>query len=309
VQPADHITSPSVAVFAQTIMVAGFEIVDFDRFEHHAVCHCTRSDQFDCKIRYLFCITDRDSFPLEVIHEWEREANSTGSALVFVATQAAAGVLSWNQFVESLGGAVPSWRALSATYANDLHILSRNQLPAGVAGEAWFLFEQAVADGFEFILGRRVRRLGGLKRGKDVPDSICLTPDSAVLVLDAKASATEFSITKPELRPLEDYVRSQATKQTGQPRLGAAILIAQRFLQEREKLVDECARFQADTSTPLCLLTVESLLQLVSLSADHPTMRNAVSWRQVFCRNGIANPKMLKDELLRAKDVRMSRGD
>ena len=51
-----------------------------------------------------------------------------------------------------------------------------------------------------FCFGRRVRRLGAVKRGQKVSDMIALIPEGSVLVVDAKATSTSFNAAVSELR-------------------------------------------------------------------------------------------------------------
>ena len=295
-----------VPTFAQTLTVAGFVIKAFNRYEAYAVCRAMRRDRLDAEVQYLFALTDRDNYDTDTVEDLNREALREARVLVLIAKNSSSNVLDWNSFFGRLGGAVPSWRALSENYPADIRTLATNSLPAGYVGEAWFLFENAVADGFEFLLGRRVRRLGGARRGKDLPDSICLTPDQTVLVLDAKASASAYSVNKTDLRPLEDYVRRQRLSQQGQPPVGAALIVASAYKQTSADLLDECMRFQADTAAPLCLLTVDSLLAHIALVKSEPATRNGVHWRQVFCKPGLANVDRLKDEIRKNNLLQMN---
>ena len=98
-------------------------------------------------------------------------------------------------------------------FGQHLEAASKNELPAAMAGEPWRLFEDLVADGVEFCFGRRVNRLGAHKRGKKVSDMVAPLPDFNVIVIDAKATGTEFDASWPSLRALVEYVNKQKERQ------------------------------------------------------------------------------------------------
>jgi len=52
--------------------------------------------------------------------------------------------LGWQEFLDVLGGAVPAWRVLTDEFVQHLAVASKNELPPGMKGEAWRLFEELV---------------------------------------------------------------------------------------------------------------------------------------------------------------------
>ena len=137
--------------------------------------------------------------------------------------------LGWTEFLEVMGGAVPSWKALTDEYLEHLQKASKNEIPSGLTGEAWWIFESLVADGLEFCFGRRVNRLGGQRRGQRVSDMVAPLPDFSVVVVDAKASGPGFDANAGSLRALAEYVNKQKQRQQG----GGDVVAALRPIFER----------------------------------------------------------------------------
>jgi hypothetical protein len=205
--------NPNVALAARTLLLAGYAIENSRRQPTHIEILCHKTSVLASDVRYLIAITEADSFTEPTVQELRRIANREGRSLVLVGSTATELQLGWADFLDALGGAVATWRALASEYESNLLTTSNNKLPDGVSGEAWRLFEDLVADGFELVFGRKVRRMGARKRGQRVSDMITQIPDGAVLVVDAKATAGAFSASISELRPLIEYTRMQRLRQ------------------------------------------------------------------------------------------------
>ena len=65
-------------------------------------------------MRYLVAITEVDSFTEHTVQELRRIAGREGRSLVLVGATATELQLGWADFLDALGGAIPSWRALEA---------------------------------------------------------------------------------------------------------------------------------------------------------------------------------------------------
>jgi hypothetical protein len=167
----------------------------------------------------------------------------------------------------------------------------------GLSGEAWQIFEEAVADGLEFIFGRRVRRLGGRRRGRKTSDMITQTSDCKILIIDAKASSGNYDVGWPELRPLTEYVKNQKIRQRGRLELTAAVLVANHFEQDGERLNELNGEFISETNIPLTFLEVDTMLKIIEQMKQHPTIRNTLRWGRVFCSGGIVKPRLFEQEL------------
>jgi|GEM_PF-932164 hypothetical protein len=224
-------------------------------------------------------------------------AKSEGKVFVVVDRRAGAGRVHWDDFLEALGGAIPTWRALSDEYPNVLKTTSMNKVPIGLSGEAWKIFEDAVADGLEFIFGRRVRRLGGRRPGQIISDMITQTPDHKVLIIDAKASSHNYNVGVAKLRPLTEYVKNQKIRQRGRHELSAAILVANQFEQDNERLNELNGTFLSDTGIPLAFLEVNTLLKIVEKMRQQPILRNTLRWARIFCSGGLVKGRLFEQEL------------
>ena len=237
-----------------------------------------------CTVRYLIVLCEGQTPPQDDLSNIQRDAERTGRLLVLVAQEAGENVLAWSDFLLVMGGAVPMWRALGREYDTALLTLSQNQLPDGVVGEAWRLFEEAVGDGLEFLFGRRVRRLGGAARGSRVADLLAQTPDTRLLVVDSKASGDLFDASWPNLRPLVEYVKRQQTRQRGEIDVSAALVVAPSFKQDATALAGVAGQFLAETRVPAAFLTATTLVRMVQELRDRPRLRTAVNWANLFCQ-------------------------
>jgi len=300
---------PSTAVASRTLITAGFSITNSRRQPTHIEFDCQRPDMFGQAVRYLIVICERDNPPEGDLPNIERAAKQSGRSLVVVCRSGGLTWLSWQEFLQSLGGAVPSWRALGPDYVQVLMESAANKVPAGLSGEAWQIFEDAVADGFEFILGNRVNRLGGRKRGRRVSDMVTLTPDDRVLVLDAKASSAAYNVTWGEIRPLIEYTKGQIARQRGHSDVHGAVLVAKDFSQTQEALRKCSGDFLSDVTVPLAFLKAEALARLVSTFAQEPKLRTSVNWARICCRGGLILQQDVAAELKAAREERYARGE
>lgn len=283
-----------VEVASRTLRAAGYEVFEFQRTYNRAEFRCTISTQLGATVRFLFVFTADNEFKPEELAEFRHVADTQGLALIVVSTAGAEGQVGWPDFLRSLGGAVPSWRALEANYRDALLTASRNRLPAGETGEAWALFEDLVADGLEFALGRKVRRFGGRRRGQKVSDMIAQLPEFDLLVVDAKATENEFDAGWPHLRALVEYVNKQKTRQNGLNKVIAAIIVSSAFQQDSQTLRNASDEFLAATAVPLCFVTASTLASMIESFRQSPHLRNAVRWKAAFVGGLIEEAKVSK---------------
>jgi hypothetical protein len=214
----------------------------------------------------------------------------------------------WDDFVEALGGPVPSWRALNDAYPRALETAALNQLPEGTRGEAWLIFEDLLADGLEFVFGRRVHRMGGRRRTRRVGDIHALTPEERVLVVDAKAAENGFDARWHDLRPLAEYVRRQRARQRGHLEVAGAVIVSSRYRQDAGGLAEVSAQFHAEAQVPLSFMESAFLATVVQTFRERPDLRNAVRWPHILRAGGLVSLDMFERELGEARDERMARG-
>ncbi len=290
----------SVSTATRTLLAAGYEVTDCQRHPQYAEIQCERISKLGPMIRYTFAITDKEAFTSEQIGDIKRIAAGESRAVVLVGGSSNDSNIGWQDFLESMGGAIPSWRALGSEYGQHLRTASRNKLPESFEGEAWQLFEDLVADGLEFILGRRVSRLGGRKRGRLVSDMIAQLPDSRLIVVDVKASGGGFDATWPNLRALAEYVERQKQRQEGHNEVFGAVVVSSVYQQNAEVLNQVSKKFLAETFVALAFLTSDVLADVIELVRNDLTYRNAMQWRLAFS-GGTVQFKAVKEELTRAK--------
>ena len=126
---------------------------------------------------------------------------------------------------------------------------------------------------------------------------ITRTPDDKIMIVDTKASASKFNIGGPELRPLIEYVRKQKIRQNGRLEVSAALIVADQFEQDSERLQELSGEFLAETGLPLSFLEVSTLLKIVAAMGKSPRARNIISWAQIFCSGGVVTPDKFNREL------------
>lgn len=303
-----RIAEPTAAVATRTLVAAGFVITSTQRHRQHIDYRCERLEVLDSLVQYLVSVCQTDEPPGDDVENIRRAALAERRVLVLVARTPGASWMSWRDFLSALGGAVPSWRALGPDYKLTIETAARNRTPSGFAGEGWQVFEDAVGDGLEFILGRRVLRMGGHRRGQAVSDMMTVTPDERLLVIDAKASEDAYTVTVETLRPLAEYVKRQQQRQQGHAEVAGTLLVAASFAQPNTRLSEVSNGFLADTRVPLALLTVDVLLEMIERLRERPDLRNALRWAQVFCRPGLVDVKLFRQELRDAGKERLPRG-
>jgi len=286
-----------VQVATRTLVAAGFIISDFSRGPNHVEYACERKDSFGIPIRYLIAICDTDEPVESDLAYARRAAQQENRVLVLVARTAGDSWLGWDDFIDTLGGAVPTWRALGREYVDIIRTAAKNKKAPELAGEAWQIFEDAVADGLEFIFGHRVKRFGGRRRGQKVCDMITRTPDDKILIVDTKASEKPYSVGGPELRPMREYVKKQKVRQKGRLEVSAALIVADQFEQDAERLQELSGEFLADTGIALSFLEVSTLIGIIDAMVNNARARNIIRWAQHFCAGGIVLTDKFDNEL------------
>lgn len=288
--------SETVAVAARTLVAAGYSIVGVHRQPIHIEFKCDRPSRLGPIVKFLIAITEEPEFTSDQVGEITHAAENQGRAPVFVGSLGAPGQLSWAEFLDVMGGAVPPWRVLSADFGQRLVTASRNELPAGFSGEAWRLFEVLAADAFEFCLGQRVRRMGGKRRGMTVSDIVVVLPDFDVIVVDAKASASGFDAGWDSLRPLAEYVQRQKVRQASGGEVIAALVLSSQFQQDDTRLSGVARQFIGETRTPLCFMKADTLAYLVNQLLKQSDTRATIRWKAVFSE-GLITQTILQKEI------------
>lgn len=302
-----HDVEPKTQTAIRTLIVAGYSIQGCHRQPRHIEIQCERTDILGASIPYLIALTDLDELSEAEISDIRHSAEIQNRILVIVARRPSETSISWEDFTEALGGAVPSWQALSKEYHEALVTSACNKLPKDSTGEAWLIFEDLVADGLEFIFGRRVRRLGGRKRGRAVSDMLAQTPARDVLVVDTKASDKGFDVTWPKLRPLVEYVKRQQIRQQGQVELFGVLLLSSDFQQSDDRLLKLSQQFWGEVRLPISFIDAQVLSNTVNLFRERPHTRNGMRWNQILT-GGRVHLKSVEDELAAVDEERVRNG-
>lgn len=297
----------SLGLLVRTLMAAGYELVEANSQPSHVELFALGHDELGIEASYLFALTDSESYTQDQIEELQTVARSHSSRLVLISRTAGPNSAALDEILTKLGGAIPSWRALTNDYSSRLDALGRNQLPPGEAGEAWQLFEEAVSDGLEFIFGRRVTRLGAKHRGSRVPDCVCSTPDQAVLLVDAKAASSGFDVSADSLRPLKEYAAQQVQVQRGGLALSGCLIVSSVFQQTTDRLTTISGEFLSDVGVPLGFMTTSTLGEMVGVMRDNTRVRNSIRWRRVFCVSGPVILSRLRDEMQVVSQIQLTK--
>jgi hypothetical protein len=251
----------------------------------------------------LLAATDEDGFTDAEIEALEYAAKRERRAIVLVGRDSTDRQLSWTEFLDALGGAVPAWRALTDFFPTWLLEASLNRLPPGQVGEAWRLFEDLVADGLGFVLGRKVLQLGARKRGKAVSDMIAQVPTEELLVVDAKAASGGFDVSRDSLRPLVEYTKRQIVRQRGHHRVLAALVISSSFRQDDDGLNGLARWFLGDVRVPLSFAEARLLVTIVDRLKQRPVLRSALRWDQLLT-GGRIDERLVVEEIAGAGEER-----
>jgi hypothetical protein len=268
-------------VATRTLLLSGFEIENNHRQLTHTEIMCT-APLLTIRVPLTIAITEMDELPESSREQALRAARKAGRNLIVVSALGGTDQLGWKDFLDALGGAVPSWRALGPDYLRDLQTASGNRLPTGQKGEAWKLFEQLVGDGLEFCFARRVRRLGAAKRGSRLSDMIAQIPEGQILVVDAKATETSFDAAIHNLRPLIEYTNNQRIRQRGYNEVLAAIVVSKGFDQDASELASISRTFLAETRVPACFITAAVLGAIIDDLRKRPNLRSGLKWRSLL---------------------------
>jgi hypothetical protein len=291
-----QVASDVVAVATRTLLAAGYAISGVHRQPGHIEFKCERVSRLGPTVQYLIAITNQGKFSEDNASDIAHAAANQNRLAVLVSDSGGADQLSWTEFLDVMGGAVPSWKALTDEYRDHLERASKNEMPSGQIGEAWWVFESLVADGLEFCFGRRVNRLGGQKRGKRVSDMVAPLPDFSVVVVDAKASGSGFDVNVGSLRALAEYVNKQKQRQQGGGDVVAALVLSSGFVQDEQGLAAAARDFLGQTRTPLCFMTARDLWLMVRTLRDKPDIRNCIRWNMLLA-GGLIQPKQIESEI------------
>jgi hypothetical protein len=303
--PNEDQVAPGVSASVRTLLAGGYALdTAAERHPTHIEIRCGKLSVFGVQVQFLIAITDAAEFTTGQMADITRLAAQESRTPVFVGVDATDSQLGWQEFLSALGGEVPSWRAVSSTYATALVIAATNKNPPKTTGEAWLVFEDLVCDGLAFIFGRRAHRLGGRRRGQRVSDIVAVLPTTELIVVDAKASGDGFEANWPALRPLVEYVKKQQQRQQGFNFVYGAAVISSKFGQDQTTLQDLSNQFLAETRIPLAFLTAETLAAITERIQSSTDLRAAIDWKRLFA-GGALLTEAFDREMAKASNERI----
>jgi hypothetical protein len=295
-----------VATFIRTLVGAGLIVKNVTSKPHFLVANAERFDEFGIPANYLFVYCTSGTLSSADCPTVGKLADENHAALVIAGgadQRPASGVLiSKEDLLAKLGGAVSSLLPLEPEYSSQLVTLSLNQLPSGLVGRPDDLFELYVHAGLQFLVRGRVLRYGQERRFEALPDGVVINSSAPLMLYDCKAAASGYEITKQTIRQFADYVRdfhNRYEKYLG--RLHAFLVISSAF-QDIAVLRQRANELYGDSQVPLVCMTAETLAEAVKLFADRPLHRVAVDWRQIFVPAQVELSAVRKQLEARIKD-------
>jgi hypothetical protein len=291
----ENLETPSLSVAIRTLLLSGYEIENNHRQPTHTEILC-RAPLLSVSVPLLIAVTEEDELQEHVMQMLLRVSENSARSLIVVSAAGGRNQLTWRDFLDAFGGAVPSWRALTPEFLAQLGIAAGNALPEGYTGEAWRLFEILVADGLEFCFGRKVRRLGAVRRGSKVSDMLSSLPDGNILVVDAKATSTSFDAAVHNLRPLAEYTAAQRQRQRGYSEVFAALIVSNEFDQDASALLSISREFLSTVGVPACFMTARTLGEIVADLRERPHLRAGIKWKKLFS-GGLVTLKEYESEV------------
>lgn len=279
-------TSPHKPDIVRTLVGAGFTILHAETRPSHLAVLAERTESLGVKARYAIAVgaSAMNSATTAALGRWA-EREGAGLVLVGVADSPPprASVLSYDQFVDRLGGTIRSFLPLEPNFGERLRILGDNQLPKGLVGKPDELFESYVHAGLQFIFRSRVVRYGKLRSGEAVADGLATTPTAPLLLYDAKAAKGGYEMVKDEERKFEDYVREfHGRYEAAVGRLTAIVVISGAFADKPPALMRRFTQVLAATQVPLVFMDAATMAEIVAIMVNEPMFRPTVDWRLVF---------------------------
>jgi hypothetical protein len=298
----------SAELITTTLFANGLLLEHTDRTDDALILRYVKHDRFGCKLSYLIAFADGQLSESSRDELVRLAARIGGHAVVVGASNNPAGLPAFklDEFLGHFGGAIPTLLPFQPTYDSHLRQLGENSMPAGLKGKADVLYEDYVAAGLQFLLGRKVISYGRRRSGEAVPDGIALR-GSRYLLYDAKAASKGFKVTEEEMRKFADYVTDFSTRYGSSYRQPQSFLIVSTSFLDSDDVLQSRSRelFSKTSSTVAAFITSDALLHGIQLARQNPTAREGVDWNDVFCQPVISKSvltnafnKANRDELI-----------
>ncbi len=295
-----------LVTFIRTLLGAGLTITNVSTKPHFTVVNAERFDEFKLSSRYVFVYCTSGALSRADCRTINKLVEETHAALVIAGEveerPIIGAVLSKQDLLARLGGAVSSLLPLEPDYPGQLALLSSNHLPTGLTGTPDDLFESYVHTGLQFLLRGRVLRFGQERRFEALPDGMVINSAAPIILYDCKAAASGYEITKDTLRQFTDYINDYHTRYESYLGRPHAFLVVSSSFQEPSTLQQRSNELYADCQVPLVCMTARTLADCIGLFADRPRHRMAVDWRRIFVPPQVETSSVKKELAARTKD-------
>jgi len=271
----------------RTLLAAGFDVRNVDRKPNYVALSLSRVGAFGIDVSYLLAFAGEGIVSEADVEALKKVSARDHSALVIVARntnipEEGCVVIQKSKLFAQMGGIVSSVVPLEPEYGDQLGLLAKNALPAGLVGEPDDLFEAYVYAGLQFLLRGRVLRYGQERRFEAVPDGLIIGSSAPLIMYDAKAAKDPYEITKQTIRQFADYIRQFHIRyEAFIGRLYAFLVVSSAF-QDETLLAERSNELYSECSVPLVCLTATSLASMVDLFAHNLTFRSIVDWKSML---------------------------
>jgi hypothetical protein len=298
------VTDRKISSIVNTLIGSGFQLVNVTSKPSYLLLRTVRTDEFGIRQPYVIAYSGDNTIGANGIAGLKKVAANDKAPLVIVGSAETSDVtlpiLTLDQFVGRMGGSIPAFLPLEASYPAQLVELGFNKRPAGLQGRADDLFESYVHAGLQFIVQQKVIRYGQDRLFETVPDGLVLGRNSVQLLYDCKAYEKGYPLSRDAIRQFADYVRHFHQRYEGYiGRLHAFLVVSGKF-QSDATLDARSRELYSECQVPLVCMTAETLGALVTLFAKNPKYRSSIDWIDIFSASAI-DVKAVKAQLAARK--------
>jgi hypothetical protein len=297
----------ATSTIVRTLVGSGFEVTNVARKPSCLVFHARRRDELGVNTNYLLAFSGENRLSQTDIDGLRAAAQYHSASLVVVgdAHDSGAGdlsVISPEDFIQRLGGAVSSYLPLEPSYSEHLATLGHNELPEGFEGSADDLFEEYVHVGLQFLLQKRVVRYGQDRRFEALPDGVVLSSEQLLLLYDCKAAAEGYDVSRNSIRQFADYVRGFHRRYERYIGRVHAFLVISGFFQSPDTLDERSRDLVAECQVPLAFLTAEEMGKIIQMLVKRPAYRQSLEWRRIFSGGVVRSADVRRNLQARIRD-------
>lgn len=270
----------------RTLIAAAFELTKVERKANFLLFHLARPDEFGIAIRYLLAYSGQEKISSGAQQALQKLAAREGASVVLVSdSHTSSGklvLLTKDELLGRLGGAVNSMLPLEPEYPAQLELLGYNKLPSGLKGKPDDLFEAYAHAGLQFLWRGRVIRYGQERRFEAVPDGLAVGSMAPFLLYDCKAADTCYEFSATTVRQFADYINEFGRRYYAYlGRLHCFLAISSAF-QDKDTLRNRSDELYGKCGVPLVCLAAKDLARMVSLFSKHIALRSVVDWTDIL---------------------------